>query len=419
MKNKGQFSEFIGRWRDEIQHLWGNLPQDVQDDMARVLRELPINRKEWRSLINRAGEHVRMLTGTQHQVAIVGPANVGKSTLYNQIVLEPRDRAAVSAVPGTTRISQAADVGLFTVIDTPGADAVGAVGEQERERALQSAGAADVIVLMFDAAHGIRPSEQELLEAIKGLDKPMIVALNKMDLVKGERGKVLGKVAADLGIDTDQLVPLQATKGKGMERILIAIAKSEPGIVAALGAALPAYRWDLAQVTIGRAASTAAAVALTPLPFLDFIPLVGVQATMVLGIARIYKQKMTLARARELILTFGLGFLGRTLFYELSKLGGPPGWLVGAAVAAGTTAAIGYAVTIWFERGVKLSNESIKRISGVIGEVLVERLRTLGGKRPSRVTLQDRVRQALEEIDDEGVIDFPEPLKSDQTTEEE
>lgn len=407
MREKGQFSEFVGRWRQEIQSLWDNLPKDVRADMDRVIRELPIQRKEWRSLIERAGEHLRLLTGQHHQVAIVGPANVGKSTLYNQIVLEPQDRAAVSAVPGTTRVSQTADVGIFTLIDTPGADAVGAVGEEERKKAMDSAGNADVIVLMFDAAHGIRPPEQRLFQALAGLDKPMIVALNKMDLVKGERASVIGKAAADLGIESHQVVPLRAIKGEGIERVLMAVAKSEPGIVAALGAALPAYRWDLAQVTIGRAASTAAAIAITPLPFLDFIPLIGVQATMVLSIARIYKQKMTLARARELILTFGLGFLGRTLFYELSKLGGPPGWLVSAAVAAGTTAAIGYSVMIWFERGIKLSNESVKRISGIVGEVLVERLRALGGRRPSRVKLQDRVRQALEDIDDEGVIEFP------------
>jgi GTP-binding protein Era len=407
VREKGQFSEFVGRWRQEIQSLWDNLPKDVRADMDRVIRELPIQRKEWRSLIERAGEHLRLLTGQHHQVAIVGPANVGKSTLYNQIVLEPQDRAAVSAVPGTTRVSQTADVGIFTLIDTPGADAVGAVGEEERKKAMDSAGNADVIVLMFDAAHGIRPPEQRLFQALAGLDKPMIVALNKMDLVKGERASVIGKAAADLGIESHQVVPLRAIKGEGIERVLMAVAKSEPGIVAALGAALPAYRWDLAQVTIGRAASTAAAIAITPLPFLDFIPLIGVQATMVLSIARIYKQKMTLARARELILTFGLGFLGRTLFYELSKLGGPPGWLVSAAVAAGTTAAIGYSVMIWFERGIKLSNESVKRISGIVGEVLVERLRALGGRRPSRVKLQDRVRQALEDIDDEGVIEFP------------
>lgn len=408
MSSRGQFSEYIGRWRKEIQSIWDGLPGDVRADMDRVIGELPIKRKEWRSLIKRAAEHIRLLAGEQHQVAIVGPANVGKSTLYNQIVLEPQDKAVVSAVPGTTRVSQLADVGLFALIDTPGADAIGAVGEEERQKALDSAGRADVIVLMFDAAHGIRQPEQDLFRDLEALDKPMIVVLNKMDLVKGEHGSVIGKAAADLGIEAYQIVPLQAVKGKGVDRVLMAVAKSEPGIVAALGAALPAYRWDLAQVAIGRAASTAAAIAITPLPFLDFIPLVGVQATMALGIARIYKKEMTLSRARELILTFGLGFVGRTLFYELSKLGGPPGWLVGAAVAAGTTAAIGYAITIWFERGVKLSSESLKRISAVVGEVLIERLRALGGRRPSKITLQDRVREALKEIDEEGVIDFPE-----------
>lgn len=407
MKEKGQFSEFIGRWRQDIQALWDGLPKEVRKDMDRVLNELPIQRKDWRSLLERTSEHLRLLTGDRHKVAIVGPANVGKSTLYNQIVLEPQDRAAVSAVPGTTRETQAAEVGIFKLIDTPGADAVGAVGQQERQKALEAAGEADVIVVMFDASHGIRPPEQELFQALKVFDKPMIVALNKMDLVKGERSKVIGKAAADLGIETYQIVPLRANKGQGIDRVLTAVAKSEPGIVAALGAALPAYRWELAQVAIGRSASTAAVVALTPLPFLDFFPLVGVQAAMALSIARIYKQRITLARARELILTFGLGLLGRTLFYELSKLSGPPGWLVAAAVAAGTTVAIGYAVTTWFERGVKLSGENLKRISRVVGELLIDRLKSLGGRRPSRGTLQERVRQALGELDEQGVIEIP------------
>jgi GTP-binding protein Era len=410
VKGQGQFTEFIGRWRKEVQSLWDDLPKDIRSDMDRVLRELPIQRKEWRTLLQRAGEHLRMLAGERHQVAIVGPANVGKSTLYNQIVVEPQDRAAVSAVPGTTREAQAADVGIFTLIDTPGADAVGAVGQVERKKALEAAGKADVILLMFDASHGIRPAEQELFQSLKALDKPMIVALNKMDLVSGERTRVIGKAAADLNIDAYQIVPLRANRGQGVEKVLTAVAKSEPGIVAALGAALPAFRWDLAQVVIGRSASTAAVIAITPLPFLDFFPLIGVQAAMVLGIARIYKQRMTIARARELILTFGLGLLGRTLFYELSKLSGPPGWLVAAAVAAGTTVAIGYAVTIWFERGIKLSGETLKRIARAVGELMVERLRSLGGRRPSRDTLRDRVSQALKEIDEEGIIELSDSI---------
>ena len=63
-----------------------------------------------------------------------------------------------------------------------------------------------------------------------------IVDRSSLFLVAPATANVLGKVAADLGIESDQLVPLQAIKGKGMERVLVAIAKSEPGIVAALGA---------------------------------------------------------------------------------------------------------------------------------------------------------------------------------------
>ena len=291
------FSEFVGRWRAELQSLWEQLPQDTRDDFNKVIQQLPIQRKEWRALLERANEHVRLLTGEQHQVAILGPANVGKSTLYNQIVLVPQDRARVSAVPGTTRDAQAADIGIFTLIDTPGADAVGAVGQTERRKALDVARQADVILLMFDAAHGVRPPEQDLFQALSEMDKPMVIVLNKMDLVKGERANVIGKVAAALGIETNQVIPLQADKAKGIDRVLTAVAKSEPAIMAALGAALPEYRWDIAQVAIGRSASTAAAIAITPLPFLDFIPLIAVQTTLVLSIARIYKQKMSAARA--------------------------------------------------------------------------------------------------------------------------
>jgi small GTP-binding protein len=76
-----------------------------------------------------------VVTGDKRRVTIVGPANVGKSTLYNQLIRNAAGRAEVSAVPGTTRVSQTADAGLFAVVDTPGADAVGGVGEVEKERA--------------------------------------------------------------------------------------------------------------------------------------------------------------------------------------------------------------------------------------------------------------------------------------------
>jgi small GTP-binding protein len=391
------FDEFIEQWHAELNAAWDALPDNTRKGLTGVLKLLPEDMKGWRSLMDQAIEHIRQAAGSKHSVAIIGPVNAGKSTLYNQFIREKRDRAEVSAIPGTTRFSQAADAGIFTVIDTPGADAPGVVGDVEKERALEAASQSDVLILLYDATHGIRSPELILLDEIVKLGKPFVIVLNKMDLVKRDRPVIIGKAAAALGIQSDDLIPISAEKGDGVEKLLLAIAKSEPGIVAALGAALPEYRWKLTQAAIAKAASTSAAIAITPLPFLDFFPLVGVQASLVLTIARIYTYQITLARARELIVTFGLALLGRTLFYELSKMGGPPGWLLAAAVAAGTTTAMGYAAAIWFERGEKISRQTMQRISKAIASSVIDRLKSLGKRRPQKDTLRRRIQETLEQ----------------------
>ena len=98
----------------------------------------------------------------KNRVAIVGPANVGKSTLFNQFTQNKVDLAEVGPLPGTTRANHLADAGLFSIIDTPGADAVGEVGENERREALYAAGEADFLIIMFDAIQGIKQTELEL-----------------------------------------------------------------------------------------------------------------------------------------------------------------------------------------------------------------------------------------------------------------
>lgn len=397
---EGLFKEFVGKLEEDIRRAWDELPKGTRRELAHALGLMPRDLKGWRGLIDQAVEQVRLATGDKQQVAIVGPTNVGKSTLYNMFIRSSGDRARVSAVPGTTRIPQQADAGLFVIIDTPGADAVGAVGVEEKERALAAASRVDLLMVLFDATHGIRAPEKALFDELMALGKPTVVALNKIDLVTREKAKVLGTTAAALGLDSEQLIPLSAKKGQGIDRLLLAVAKSEPGIVAALGAALPEYRWKLAQTVIGRAASTAAAIAVTPLPFLDFFPLIGIQMVMVLGVARIYAYKITLARVRELISTFGIGLLGRTLFYELSKFSGPPGWLVASGVAAGTTFALGYASIAWFDRGERLSRQAVRRISRVVSQAVTEQLKNLGRRKPQRITLRQRVKETLDDLPD-------------------
>lgn len=343
--------------------------------------------------------HVRMVTGDKRRVAIVGPANVGKSTLYNQLVRNAADRAEVSAVPGTTRVSQTADAGLFAVVDTPGADAVGPVGEAEKERAFAAARDADFLVIVFDAIQGIKRAEQELFRALQALEVPHLVVLNKIDLVAGarERERVVEAAARNLGLTADEVVPCVAKDGKRVERVLLAVAKAEPEIVAALGAALPDYRRMLAWSATKKAGVTAAAIALAPLPILDVFPLLVIQSSLVLGIARIYGQRTTLRRARELVVTFGLGFLGRTLFQELSKLGGPPGWVLASAIASSTTVVMGRAAAVWFERGERAKASDLRAESRSLAKRILQSLKKLGRRRPPREAVEREVEAALSE----------------------
>jgi uncharacterized protein (DUF697 family) len=119
---------------------------------------------------------------------------------------------------------------------------------------------------------------------------------------------------------------------------------------------------------------------------------------MVVSIARIYSYKITPKRASELVATFGLGFLGRTLFQELSKLGGLPGWLLSAAIASSTTVVMGYAAVRWFDKGQKLSADALKKLTRVVTTYLIGTLKSLGKRKPGQKGLQQRVTQSLENI---------------------
>ncbi len=395
------FNEMLGEFPEksqgQLQRLWDGLPGPMQRELQKSLTKLPGDLKLWRMLLGLALSQAKIAFGDKQSVAIVGPANVGKSTLYNQLIREKTDRAAVSAVPGTTRVNQEADAGLFSLTDTPGADAVGEVGEAEKTHALDAAAEADFLVVVFDATTGIRRTEQALWAEFAALEKPMIVVLNKIDLVRREARTVVERAALNLNLELSQVVAISAKDGTNVEKVLVAIAKTEPEIVAALGRALPQYRWRLAWTAITGAASTAAVIALTPLPIVDVVPLLAVQASLVLGIARIYEYEITFERARELVVTFGLGFIGRTVFQELSKLGGLPGWLLSAAIASSTTVVMGYAAAMWFERGERVTGDSLKTITSSLTTYLLDALRGLGQRKPSKQGLRERVTDALEQ----------------------
>lgn len=381
-----------------LRELWESLTPAERESLSALVKGLPSERGLLKLLVDLAATQVHYAFGNRTRVAIVGPANAGKSTLYNQFVRARGDRAQVSPIPGTTKVPQEADAGLFIIVDTPGADAAGATGEAERTRAMAAARAADFLIVLFDATQGVNKSGQELFSELVALRKPYVVALNKTDLVRRDLQKVLEQAVRDLDLKPDQLIPISAKEGENLERLLAAIALAEPALVAALGRAMPAYRWQLARRSIISAASLSAVIALAPLPMIDFLPLIATQSIMVLSIARIFNYEISFARAKELVATFGLGFLGRTLFAEVSKLGGVPGWLLAAAIASSTTVVMGLAAANWFERGERMSSEALRQATETLVQNLLAALRDLGQRKPDGRRLRDRIAQVLEDL---------------------
>ena len=397
------FDDILSQFPSEVQapvrKVWDALGPNEKASFLSLLVGFPADTLLIKILVKLSTAHIRQAFGNKHRVVVVGPTNVGKSTLYNQLVQNKSDQADVSPLPGTTTENQQADAALFTVVDTPGADAVGDSGEREKDLALSASAEADFLVLVFDAVQGIKKTEQELFNEIAALKKPFIVVLNKTDLIpRKDQQAVLASAAHNLGLEPDQIVPIVAKDGKNLGKVLLAIAATEPGMVAALGQALPEYRWQLAWQSIVRTASISAAIALVPLPVIDFIPLVAAQSIMMVSIARIYNYEITPKRASELVATFGMGLLGRTLFQQFSKFGGLPGWLLSAAIAASTTIVLGYAGVRWFEKGEKLSSDTLKKLTRAVTTNLMETFKGFGKHRNNPKGLQERISQALEDL---------------------
>jgi hypothetical protein len=82
-----------------------------------------------------------------------------------------------------------------------------------------------------------------------------------MDLVRKAEDRVIDQAARNLDLTKDQVIPVSAKNGENLSQIVVAIAAGEPQMIAALGQALPQYRWQLAWRSIVSSASISAVIA--------------------------------------------------------------------------------------------------------------------------------------------------------------
>ena len=166
------------------------------------------------------------------RVAIVGRPNVGKSTLFNQLIGE--ERSVVHDLPGTTRDAidtlVSTDIGLIRFIDTAGmrrrAKTEAGLETYAVLRSLDALDRSDIAILVIDATLGATGQDQRLAERISAAGCPSLVVLNKWELVPvDERDAVLATVGEKLAFLGDApVMKTTATSGKGVHRILPALA---------------------------------------------------------------------------------------------------------------------------------------------------------------------------------------------------
>ncbi len=122
-------------------------------------------------------------------IAFFGMRNAGKSSVVNAVTGQPL--SIVSEVKGTTTdpVSKAMELlplGPVVIIDTPGIDDTGEVGEMRVRRARQILHRADVAVLVVDGNIGLSPADRELIALFRKKEIPYLTVYNKSDLQRPE-----------------------------------------------------------------------------------------------------------------------------------------------------------------------------------------------------------------------------------------
>lgn len=164
-------------------------------------------------------------------IALVGRPNVGKSTLFNR--LTHSKQALVASVPGTTRDRKEGAVRreryLFKLIDTGGMGFGTDLGfstevEGQIDEALLEA---DLVWVVLDAKDGLNPFDGELVQKINRANIPCKIVINKVD-----NDQRVGAMAEFYRLGIEEMHPISATHGRGLDSLLEASAAAIPGIVA-------------------------------------------------------------------------------------------------------------------------------------------------------------------------------------------
>ena len=168
-------------------------------------------------------------SGERVHIGFFGLRNAGKSSVVNRVT--GQTLSIVSDVKGTTtdpvqKAMELLPIGPVVIIDTPGIDDEGTLGEERVRRALRVLEKTDIAVLVTDSTRGLQPAEQELIELFRKREIPFVIAHNKADLTSVPaampENEIYVSAAADSNIRELKELIARAVKPTEPEKRLVA-----------------------------------------------------------------------------------------------------------------------------------------------------------------------------------------------------
>lgn len=161
-------------------------------------------------------------------IGIFGRRNAGKSSIINAIT--GQNLAIVSDIKGTTtdpvlKAMELLPLGPVIMIDTPGLDDTGELGELRIQKAYQILNKTDIAVLIIDGTSGMTDVDTGILNRILKKGIPYVVVLNKSDLAPGSNTDFSKPMPA---VPSDRIIAVSTVTGENIHELKELIARQAP-----------------------------------------------------------------------------------------------------------------------------------------------------------------------------------------------
>lgn len=159
-------------------------------------------------------------SGNRIHIGFFGRRNAGKSSLVNAVT--GQELAVVSEKKGTTtdpvyKAMELLPLGPVMMIDTPGIDDEGSLGELRIKKTRQVLNKTDIAVLVVDSVEGITEIEEEMISLFKEKEVPYLIVYNKGDLAQGSN--TIQKYTKEEKAQGDNVITVSALLKEGIQEL--------------------------------------------------------------------------------------------------------------------------------------------------------------------------------------------------------